>query len=156
MTVYRRLPMHFFDVDISRFLLVFRSKYCTYKSDIKMARGSRHATGAKNTVSKYDQSNIFQILRKPSPGCHIFFSGRVDQLAPTCTRIPLSSSCRRALRGIRMQKTSRLAKHRKANSECKQRAPMSINLKTRKMHFSHVNTKSVPPSVSIEILHLQS
>ena len=83
----------------SRFQQVFRSKYCIYRPDIKMARTSRHATGAKNRVSKYDQSNIFQILRKLSPGSHIFLSGRIDQLAPPCTRIPLSSSCRRALRG---------------------------------------------------------
>ena len=100
MSIYLKTQKnHFFMSTQSWLLQVFRSKYCTYRPDIKMARGSSHATGAKNTVSKYECSNIFQILRKPSPSYHIFFSGRVGQLAPPCTRIPLSSSCRRALRG---------------------------------------------------------
>ena len=77
----------------------FLEQYCSYRPDIKMARTSRHVTGSKNRVSENELSNIFQILRKPSPSYHIFFSGRAGQLAPPCTRIPLALLILRALRG---------------------------------------------------------
>ena len=65
-----------------------------------MPRTSKHATGNKNRVSENKLSNIFQILRKPTPSYHIVRSGRVEQLALPCTRIPLAPVPLGALRDI--------------------------------------------------------
>ena len=64
-----------------------------------MARTSKHATGNENRVSEYDWLNLLHFLRKPTPSCHTVRSGRVDQLALPCTRIPLAPVPLGALRG---------------------------------------------------------
>ena len=69
----------------------FLEQYRSYRPDIKMARTSRDVTGSKNLVSENELSNLFQILRKPTPMCHIVRSGRIEQLGAggkPSTRLP--------------------------------------------------------------------